>query len=63
MDDYTTGRRWRLGGGRVVNPWAIAIIVAALILVVAMAVGSVCSLTSAPQPRRHPSHGNTEEES
>ena len=28
-----------------------------------MAVGSVCSLTSAPQPRRHSSQRNTEEES
>ncbi len=45
------------------NPVVIAIIVAALILVVAMAIGSFCSLTSDPQPRRHPSHGNTEEES
>ena len=45
------------------NPVVIAIIVAALILVVAMFLGLVCSLTSAPQPRRHSSHGNTEEES
>lgn len=45
------------------NPVVIAIIVAALILVVAMFLGLVCSLTSEPQPQRHPSHGNTEEES
>ena len=44
------------------NPWAIVIIVAALILVVTMFLGLVCSLTSEPQPQRHPSHGNTEEE-
>jgi hypothetical protein len=46
-----------------VNPVVIVILVAALLLVVAMAIGSVCSLTSEPQPQRHPSHGNTEEES
>ena len=45
------------------NVWAIVILILALILVVAMAIGSVCSLTSEPQPQRHPSHGNTEEES
>ena len=48
------------------NPWEIAIIVALLLLVVAivaMAVWSVCSLTSDPQTRRHPSQRNTEEES
>lgn len=38
------------------NPWAIAIIVAALILVVTIAIASFCSLTSDPQPRRHPSN-------
>ena len=40
------------------NPWAIAIIVAALILVVAVAVallaGRFCALTTAPE--RHPSN-------
>ena len=45
------------------NVWAIVILILALILVVAMAIGSFCSLTSEPQPQRHPSHGNTEEES
>ena len=45
------------------NPWAIVIIAAALLLVVAIAIGSVCSLTSDPQPRRHSSQRNTEEES
>ena len=36
------------------NPWAIVIIVAALILVVTIAIASpFCSLTSDPQPRRH----------
>ena len=49
------------------NPWAIVIIVAALILAVAVAVallaGRFCALTSDPQPRRHPSQRNTEEES
>ncbi len=44
------------------NPWAIAIIVAALILVVTIAIARFCSLTSDPQPRRHPSQRNTEEE-
>ena len=44
------------------NPWAIVIIVAALILAVTIAIASFCSLTSDPQPRRHPSQRNTEEE-
>jgi hypothetical protein len=46
-----------------VNPVVIVILVAALLLVGTMVLGLVCSLTSDPQPRRHPSQRNTEEES
>lgn len=45
------------------NPVVLVILAAALLLVGTMVLGLVCSLTSEPQPQRHPSHGNTEEES
>ena len=40
----------------------IGVVAFGLLLVVTIAIASFCSLTSDPQPRRHPSQRNTEEE-